>query len=350
MKNRLSEITREKLIAACTRRGGVILSYELDDQKRVALRCEFGHVWRAFPYNVIKGSWCSDPACLSERISSRRSALIRDDQVEKIRACVGAHAGQWINQNYKNNRSKIELICANGHEFSMAVGTVINGSWCPKCQGRLSDDEHLDELRQIARQRGGQMLSQKYEGVKSRIQWRCSQGHEWMSTPGSVRTLETWCPVCANVSPSDEDDVRKNLEAIAAIKGGELLSLKITRESGKKWFVGTLRCAAGHEWSARSNHLITGSWCPMCNTPGVKEKVCRQMLEWLTNCKFPKRRPRWLKNQEGAQLELDGYCEDMQLAFASTSDSFPSFMARKTHSCVGFGTTSSSRNFAPNTM
>lgn len=46
------------------------------------------------------------------------------------------------------------------------------------------------------------------------------------------------------------------------------------------------------------------------------EEVARRTIEILVGKKFPKARPRWLVNPiTGRPLELDGYCEDLGLAF-----------------------------------
>lgn len=46
------------------------------------------------------------------------------------------------------------------------------------------------------------------------------------------------------------------------------------------------------------------------------EAICRQVLEDIYKRKFPSTRPDFLKNPEtGYNLELDGYCEELQIAF-----------------------------------
>lgn len=46
------------------------------------------------------------------------------------------------------------------------------------------------------------------------------------------------------------------------------------------------------------------------------EELCRSIFEKLLNKKFPSVRPSFLKNPvTGANLELDGYCEELKIAF-----------------------------------
>lgn len=70
-----------------------------------------------------------------------------------------------------------------------------------------------------------------------------------------------------------------------------------------------------------NNHLIKKSGCPKC-CEMKREKLCRNLLEQITSSilkreiKFHKVKPNWLINPEtNYSLELDGYNEELKLAF-----------------------------------
>lgn len=46
-----------------------------------------------------------------------------------------------------------------------------------------------------------------------------------------------------------------------------------------------------------------------------REQECRTMIEGLTGKSFPKSRPAWLVGSRGYRLELDGFCEELGIAF-----------------------------------
>ena len=77
----------------------------------------------------------------------------------------------------------------------------------------------IEEMREIAEQRGGQCLSTKYVNANTALKWRCSEGHEWEAKPAYVKG-GTWCPACSGRQ-------KLSLEALkneAIQRGGRLLS------------------------------------------------------------------------------------------------------------------------------
>ena len=57
----------------------------------------------------------------------------------------------------------------------------------------------LDEMRELARKRGGECLSEIYpRGRGGKLHWRCRDGHEWESSPAAVKHAGQWCPICSS--------------------------------------------------------------------------------------------------------------------------------------------------------
>ncbi len=61
--------------------------------------------------------------------------------------------------------------------------------------------------------------------------------------------------------------------------------------------------------SSNVNNIKNGNWCPYCSQLR-SEKLTREIFEELMGYKFVKERPDFLE-----RLELDGYNEDLELAF-----------------------------------
>ena len=166
----------------------------------------------------------------------------------------------------------------------------------------------LDEVKQFAINNGGECLSTKYINARSKLRWRCSEGHEWNAYLGIVENnkKKNWCPKCAGNTPYTLED----LQLFAKNRLGECLSNQyINKHTKYSW-----QCSNGHIWKASFHSLCRGDWCPNCHF-NFKEEMSRLIFEKLFQEKFPRSRPKWLINTEGHQMELDGYCQKLSIGF-----------------------------------
>ena len=218
--------------------------------------------------------------------------------------------GECLSKEYKNSQTKLKWSCKHGHEWEAIPNSVsprngFKGSWCPFCVGKLPKPLALQQLKELAKKRGGELLSKHYRDARSKLLWRCAKGHEWKATPDNVKRI-TWCPVCGGRLPL----TLARMQDYARSFGGRCVSKKyVNSKSHVRW-----SCAEGHEWESKPDHVLQGHWCPICSS-GISERICRALLERLTDTPFPKARPQWLKNERGFQMELDGFAPSLNIAF-----------------------------------
>jgi len=75
-------------------------------------------------------------------------------------------------------------------------------------------------------------------------------------------------------------------------------------------------CCRGHQYSNQYKHVVgRGQWCPACNKGSKSEELARVAFEHVIGMPFPKKRPGWLRNDRGNQMELYGFAEDIGIAF-----------------------------------
>ena len=64
----------------------------------------------------------------------------------------------------------------------------------------LFREAELDEIRQIAAERGGLCLSEGYINAITKMDFECAFGHRWMAKPNNIKSGK-WCPQCAGRKP-----------------------------------------------------------------------------------------------------------------------------------------------------
>ena len=78
--------------------------------------------------------------------------------------------------------------------------SIKSGNWCPFCA--RNRELEFEQMRQIARERGGRCLSTAYRNGRTPLLWECSQRHRWRARPanikGGTRKKGSWCLECYN--------------------------------------------------------------------------------------------------------------------------------------------------------
>ena len=223
-------------------------SYKGNDEP-IYWQCSEGHKWKATPHNIRKGTWC--PICAGNLLLS----------IEEMQKIAKERGGRCLSQTYKKAHGKLLWECSKGHQWEATPAMIRNGTWCPVCAGTIRLT--IEEMQKIAEKRGGRCISPIYEGGHSKILWECSEGHQWESTPASVK-CGTWCPVCAgNVKLSVEE-----MQKLAEERGGRCLSHVYKNSNSKLLW----ECSKGHQWEATPANTKKGRWCPKCGIESSSAK------------------------------------------------------------------------------
>ena len=316
-KQKKEKFNRLEKVAAV--RGGRPLFNEWPGAKtKVQWECSCGHVWSAKPNSILNGTWC--PSCssgLSERICRELFDRLFSCQFEKIRPSWLSFQGKHLEldgycaslglafehngtQHYKEglfcndldkrflyDKIKRELCAKHGVAlivipalFSKLKLEDLNRYVVSACRefgfepinpdanveyvgGFMDFVAKLEDISKIAKNRGGECLSNEYHGWNRKLAFRCGCGYEWKATPFSIRR-GTWCPKCAHkIQPTISE-----IQEFAVRKGGRLLSEKYINNSDKlQW-----ECACGHRWLAGYNTVKdAGHWCPVCGVKRLAE-------------------------------------------------------------------------------
>lgn len=279
-------------------RGGKCLSDKyINTNTKLLWECKKGHRWKAIPKNIIRGSWC--PKC-----AGYEKGTLKD-----MNNIAEARGGKCLSEDYINSNSKLIWECSEGHKWNATPRDIKQGKWCPYCSGNIKFS--IRKANQIAKKNGGKCLSKRYLNQNIKLLWECFKGHRWESTLRSVRN-GAWCPKCSKERSalSKRKHTIDEMCKLAEARGGKCLSEKYFNPHAKLLW----KCANGHQWEAGYNSVKRGLWCPICSS-GLGERICREYFEQIFGKPFPRCYPKWLQSKLGFQMELDGYNEELCIAF-----------------------------------
>ena len=237
-----------------------------------------------------------------------------------------SRGGKCLSTKYINNQTHMEWKCEKNHTWLAIFSSVKHGNtWCPTCAIK-NNKLTLKECQDLAISRGGKCLSTKYIDTQTYMEWKCKEESHpsWLANFKSVKHGNTWCAVCAQNKLT-----LKECQDLAISRGGKCLSTKyINAHISMEW-----KCKENHTWLAIFKSVKHGNtWCPYC-PKSRSEKLCREILQEYTGLSFTSIRPNLLKNDvSGHNLELDGFCEDLRLAFeyqGKQHDEYIPFFHRK---------------------
>lgn len=136
---------------------------------------------------------------------------------------------------------------------------------------------YLEEIKRIAKSKGGKCLSKYWFGARKFHDFICSEGHFFKATPSKIkgtpkRPKGSWCPKCKykQLPQNQLKYSKKDLDNLAILRGGsgsKCLSSSYKGYHHKyKWM-----CSKGHVFFARYDSIkgypskSKGTWCKRCS-------------------------------------------------------------------------------------
>lgn len=113
---------------------------------------------------------------------------------KELEQVAESKGGRLLFGIYKGANKRYKFQCRKGHVWEAKAMSVKNlGTWCPHCAGSVGPG--ISRLRELAKSKGGVLLSRKIKNSKAKLRWRCEKGHTW-ETQYIVIQRGGWCPEC----------------------------------------------------------------------------------------------------------------------------------------------------------
>lgn len=293
-------MTNEIIDQRIAGRGITRLTDYVNSKAPLQWKCDKGHIWQAKPEKVAGTEETGCPYCAGK-------IRMTNGDIDRLLAESGK--GIVRTTDYISANRKMGFRCSEGHEWCTTSASIIHGgTGCPRCAGVVKKTNA--DIDAMALEDGrGYVRTTDFVDMNTPIGLKCSNGlgHQWMASPTNVfGKYKKGCPHCAGNIRLDI----KAMQEIARSRGGECLSTRYTNTQTKlKW-----KCADGHSWTAVPGSIQQGRWCPYCSQL-YSERICRDVIEQLTGHAFPKVKPKWLTNDRGNTMEIDGFCEQLGIGF-----------------------------------
>lgn len=284
-------------------RGGKIKEGEVyvNNRTKIIFIDKLGNEFKSTPHSIKSGYWSpyearniNDPAYHMKRleeIAKSKGGRIKEGEV------------------YIKNSIKMIFVDKFGNEFKMTPSAVKSGQWSPYEVGRVRDSEyHMKQLKKIAKLKGGKIKEgEVYVNATKKITFIDKLGNEFEMDSNHVKN-GGWSPYESG-SVTEPEYHMNQLKKIAKLKGGKVKEgEKYINNSTKMTFIDQL----GNEFQAQPKNIKSGFWSPY--EKNRFEHVCRQIIEQLYNAKF---NSCWntIKRTGKRNLQLDGYCPELKIAF-----------------------------------
>lgn len=288
----MKKLTLEEMKNIAGIKGGGCLSDKyIDANTKLKWQCKEGHIWEARPHDIQRNHWC--PYCFGNAKLT----------LNKMQSVAKKHGGICLSNKYLKSNIKLIWQCSKGHIWKSTPNNIQRGEWCPYCAGNIRLT--IEDMQQTALERGGWCLSLQYINNHTKLWWQCGEGHVWDTKPSNIKN-KRWCPYCYGNKKLSIEEAKKE----AKKHGGMCLSTKYINARTKLIW----RCNKYHIWESTYDSIRHGSWCPICLSSSG-ENICRVYFEIIFDKKFFSKRPEWLINSHGYKMELDGYNEELSIAF-----------------------------------
>lgn len=173
--------------------------------------------------------------------------------LEEMKRLAKKRGGECLSSEYVDSRVKLEWQCKEGHVWIASPHDIKQGRWCPECASNKKGN--IEELQEIALDKGGWLLSIEYINRDTTLWWQCGKGHIWKTIPEGIKN-GTWCPYCYGNAKLSLEDISK----YAKKHHGKCLSNKYINNRTKLEF----ECEYGHRWFTTPNIIRRNHWCPIC--------------------------------------------------------------------------------------
>jgi len=140
---------------------------------------------------------------------------------EDVKEYIERFGYQLVSEKYKNNYTKLDLICPEGHHHEMSYSNFCHGEKrCPFCNPGFQRHSY-EYIKKYIEINGYQLVSKKYKNNYTKLDLICPEGHKFEMRYNCFQKGKR-CPECVKhmVISKGEKEV---LNFVQSIYGGKII-------------------------------------------------------------------------------------------------------------------------------
>ncbi|MGL6344526.1 MAG: hypothetical protein ACRC80_35925 [Waterburya sp.] len=241
------KITRRMVAEAMVAIGYELLSDRyINNQTKLKIKCDKSHIYNQTWRDFNDGCRCS--VCAGKN---------KEYQYKELQEILADINYTLLSKEYIDSKTKLDIKCDRGHEYSAVSGVIRMGCRCPQCAGKIIT---LEQVKKAAAKVGSKVLSNNYVNCYSKLELECFKEKHKYSTSWDVINMGCGCPFCfGNVLYS-----LGQVQAIVAKSGYEVVSKNYKNSKSKI----RLRCDIKHIYTTTINDYGQGRRCTLCSDRG----------------------------------------------------------------------------------
>jgi 5-methylcytosine-specific restriction endonuclease McrA len=182
-------------------------------------------------------------------------------KIDDVKSYIESEGYSLVSEDFQGVKSKIDIKCINNHIFPMTFDNFKNNKRrCPECQGLKRRD--INYVRKEFELRGYELLSKVYKNTRTKLEYKCPIGH---SNKISFQKFQAGqgCPTCGGSEKLTIDFVRS-----------EFLKFRLTLKSHMY-----VNAHSDLDYECESGHSEKVTYARFSN--GQNEcQACRGLTKW----------------------------------------------------------------------
>ena len=127
---------------------------------------------------------------------------------EDVKKYIESFGYELLSQDYSDNKEKLNVICPNGHNWSVRFNNFNLGARCCYCEGNVP--LNIEFVREYLKNEGYKLLSTEYKNNHTPLIMECPNGHITDGTTWNNFKNGTRCSKCNN--SKGEERIEKYLK------------------------------------------------------------------------------------------------------------------------------------------